>query len=194
MRIDMLEVEVKLPVKDREAVIKSLENDGFVMGKLLRESDEYFDSDFHDFKKCGDAFRIRRTENLETGEKHDMITYKGPRLSSGIKARKELETGVENSDVMEEVMLSLGYRKVDPVVKTRRYYHKDNMTACVDSVEMLGVFLEIEIVVSEEVGYENAEKQIAAKLKDLGLDISDSIKASYLTMVQAYIEKLKNKN
>ncbi len=190
----MLEVEVKLPVKDKEALVCMLEKDGFSSGKLLRETDTYFNADFHDFKKCGDAFRIRRTENLETGEKKDIITYKGPRLSSGIKARKELETGVSDADIMEEVMISLGYRKVDPVIKTRRYYHKGNMTACVDSVELLGVFLEIEIVVSEEIGYENAEKQIAKKLKDLGLDIADSIKASYLTMTEAYRENLKNIN
>ncbi len=188
----MLEVEVKLQIKDKDELISALEKDGFTKGKLLRESDSYFNSDFHDFKKCGDAFRIRRTENLETGEKHDMITYKGPRLTSGIKARKELETGVENSDVMEEVMLSLGYYKVDPVVKTRQYFHNGNMTACVDSVEMLGNFLELEIVVDESVGYDEAEKKIGEKLKVLGHDLSESIKASYLTMVQAYLEKIKN--
>ena len=39
----MIEVEIKLPVRDRRNLQKKLEEDGFVKSHLVRETDWYFD-------------------------------------------------------------------------------------------------------------------------------------------------------
>ncbi|MDO4458675.1 MAG: class IV adenylate cyclase [Clostridia bacterium] len=180
----MIEVEVKIKVNDKAEIIEALKKQGFTKGKTLRESDTYFKAEFHDFIAIGDALRIRRTENLDTGEKEDMITYKGPRLDTRTKTREELETGVEDSDLMEKVFTNLGFEKVNPVVKVREYYHLDNLTACVDRVEGLGSFLELEIIVSENDGMEAATTKISAMLEKLGHNMDETIKTSYLGLIQ----------
>ena len=61
----MIEVEIKLPVRDRRNLQKKLEEDGFVKSHLVRETDRYFNGVDRDFKKTEEAFRIRKTEWLE---------------------------------------------------------------------------------------------------------------------------------
>lgn len=61
----MIEVEIKLPVRDRRNLQKKLEEDGFVKSHLVRETDRYFNGVDRDFKKTDEAFRIRKTEWLE---------------------------------------------------------------------------------------------------------------------------------
>lgn len=141
----MIEVEIKLPVRDRRNLQKKLEEDGFVKSHLVRETDRYFNGVDRDFKKTDEAFRIRKTEWLErsalkedsvlTGdvpEQTTYITYKGPKLGNVGMSREELETTVGDAKVMREILISLGYRPVQSVVKTRQYYSHKDMTACVD--------------------------------------------------------------
>ena len=64
----MIEVEIKLPVRDRRNLQKKLEEDGFVKSRLVRETDRYFNGVDRDFKKTDEAFRIRKTEWLECFE------------------------------------------------------------------------------------------------------------------------------
>lgn len=180
----MIEVEIKLPIHRRSAIERGLNELGFTPGDLIRESDSYFTSDFHDFMKTDEALRIRESENFSKASSTALLTYKGPKLDEVSMSRKELETEVGNADVCCEILYSLGYHKLSPVVKLRQYYHKNNITACVDQVEKLGAFLELEIIVEQESERENALKKIEAILNDLDCSIADTTRYSYLFMIQ----------
>ena len=47
----MIEVEIKLPLFRRSITERALTDCGFKAGNLVKESDFYFTSDFHDFMK-----------------------------------------------------------------------------------------------------------------------------------------------
>ena len=64
----MVEVEVKVAAESLGGLEKKLKDMNFSSGKYLEEKDTYFNSEFHDFVKSGEAFRIRRVLNLETME------------------------------------------------------------------------------------------------------------------------------
>ena len=55
----MIEVEIKLPLFRRSITERALTDCGFKAGNLVKESDFYFTSDFHDFMKTDEALRIR---------------------------------------------------------------------------------------------------------------------------------------
>ena len=55
----MIEVEIKLPLFRRSVTERTLTEFGFKPGNLVKESDFYFTSDFHDFMKTDEALRIR---------------------------------------------------------------------------------------------------------------------------------------
>ena len=205
----MIEVEIKLPVYRRSITEKELSRIGFIPGDLIRESDIYFTSDFHDFMKQDEALRIRTSENLTKGTASCVLTFKGPKIDSVSMTRKELETGVENADICRDILLSLGYQTLAPVKKLRQYYHLDIQSgqeqnknlrfhtcadqndihsscihACVDQVEHLGSFLELEILVEKEASRPYALKKIEAILDDLGYSMADTTRYSYLCMLQ----------
>lgn len=180
----MIEVEIKLPIKERPVIGSRLQEQGFIPGDLVKESDTYFTSKERDIRKRGEAFRIRRTENKTSGETSAVITFKGQKTDSVSMTRKELETGVEDPDICEEIFLSIGLEPMRPVVKLRQYYHRDHMTACMDRVEGLGDFLELEILAADENGKEEALAKIEDMLGKLGYGMEDTTRTSYLTMLQ----------
>ena len=184
----MIEVEIKLPIGDREAVTTNLEKMGFVKGGLVREEDAYFDNHSGQIRKNGEALRVRRITDLLTNQEETVITYKGKKMDQVSMSRKELETGVEDACVCIGIFEALGFQIVEPkVIKTRQEYTLDQMHACVDMVENLGNFLELELVIEKEEGKEAALHEIEKVLQRLGYTLKDTVRNSYLSMLQ-YVE------
>ena len=134
-------------------------------------------------KKTDEALRIRTCENFTTRETTSFLTYKGAKLDTVSTTRKELETRIEDADIAREILISLGYKKLYPVTKLRQYYHKGRMTACVDQVESLGSFLELEILVDSPEQKESALQSIEALLLDMGSSLKETTRKSYLSML-----------
>ena len=171
----MIEVEIKLPLFRRSVTERTLTAFGFKPGNLVKESDFYFTSDFHDFMKTDDNFNTRETASF--------LTYKGAKLDTVSTTRKELETRIDDAETTREILISLGYKRLYPVTKLRQYYHKGMMTACVDQVEGLGSFLELEILVNTLEEKENALQSIEALLLDMGSSLRETTRKSYLAML-----------
>ena len=181
----MIEVEIKLPIEDWESMITSLKKMGFVKGGFVREEDAYFDNDSGQIRKNGEALRVRRITDLLTNQEETVITYKGRKMDQVSMSRKELETGVKDADVCIGIFEALGFHVVPPkVVKTRQEYTFDQIHACMDTVENLGNFLELELVIAEEEGKEAALQEIEKVLQRLGYALKDTVRNSYLSMLQ----------
>ncbi|SHJ86796.1 class IV adenylate cyclase [Hespellia stercorisuis] len=176
----MTEVEIKLPICGRADIEQKLQRIGFLAGRRVEESDVYFNSTLRDFRKTDEALRIRSCDK----GRRAFLTYKGPKVDAVSMTRKELETEVGDGTVCQAILESLGYRPVSPVRKIRQYYQRDGMTACVDEVENLGTFLELEIVVPSEKERETALRQIEKILAELGYSMADTTRVSYLSMLE----------
>lgn len=185
----MYEVEIKLPIFRRSQTQKGLEALGFKPGSLVRESDLYYTSDFHDFMKTDEALRIRTTENLTARTQSSCLTYKGKKIDSVSMTRRELETGVSDGQIAGQILEALGYRHLCPVVKLRQVYQRDQIHACVDQVEGLGSFLELEILVADRADYAPSLRQLEDILLDLGESMEATTTRSYLSMLLAKKEK-----
>lgn len=178
-----IEVEIKIPLKtEKNVLFNQLENLGFSRIKQIRECDTYFNSTFYDFRKKDEALRIRRCEDLQSGEIHSELTYKGPKLDHISMTRKELECKLESPEVLREILETIGINGLYEVDKTRIYYKKDAFTACVDSVNKLGDFLELEVITEEE-NREKALADIIDILERLGYTMAETTRTSYLTML-----------
>lgn len=145
-----VEVEIKLKINSRTDIERVLEETGFVRADLVLESDTYYTSDHHDFAALDEAFRVRSTENRMTGKRSAAITYKGAKMDNISMTRQELETTVGDAKICRKILEHIGFRPVPPVEKLRQYFHRENITACVDTVTNLGDYLELEIIVETE--------------------------------------------
>ena len=179
----MIEVEIKVAVNNPEKLKNSLYELGFVKGELIREKDTYFDTTEDFIRKNDRALRLRSSENLASGELLHSIAYKGPKLDKISMTREELETEITDSQVMKDLLVALGYVKMYSVIKTRQYFTLEDLTACIDSVNDLGEFLELEMVVSEEER-ESTLEHIVEFLEKIGYRKDEIIRTSYLSMLQ----------
>lgn len=184
----MIEVEIKLAVTDSVAVRTKLLQIGFVENRKIEEHDIYFDNEKGYVRENGCALRVRETKNLYSKRVNAQINFKGKKLDSQTMTRQELETSVENADVCRRILEGIGYNPVIPkVVKIRQMLQKDKVTACLDQVQDLGEFLELEILVETEEEREDALGRIEDILKQLGYSIGDTLQTSYLSMLQKKI-------
>lgn len=179
-----IEVEIKLKIEDRAELIKKLQDQHFTAGKTVLESDLYFTSEFHDMKACDEALRVRQVEEKAAGKQKAYLTYKGKKLDTCSMTRKELEVEISDGETGVELLKSIGYKPTTPVEKLRHYFHREQMTACVDRVTGLGDFLELEIIVEDETEREAALREIEILLGKLGYTMQDTTRTSYLSMIE----------
>ena len=181
----MFEIEVKVPLKDAIDTTRQLENIGFHKSQKIREEDHYYDNAASQIKNNGEALRVRHITDLENGVSESVITFKGKKMDTVSKSRKELETGVSDGQLAEQIFAAIGFHKVSPsVIKVRQELMHDDMTACIDQIDGLGSFLELEIVVTGEEEKDDALAKISAVLEKLGYSLSDTIRNSYLALLQ----------
>jgi adenylate cyclase class 2 len=148
----VLEVEAKYRLPDPTAVEDRLRAWGAVLVVDHAEADHYLNAPDRDFARTDEAFRLRRIAE------RNLLTYKGPRHGGPAKARTELEVPCPPGDEAAETLLKLfhhlGYRPTAVVRKRRRMYEwaRDGFTlhACLDDVEGVGRFVELEVVADEK--------------------------------------------
>lgn len=178
----MLEVEVKYAVSDFAPLETALSRLGATLSPPRRDADHYFNAPDRDFARTDEAFRVR-----SIGPKN-FVTYKGPKRDRETKTRLEVEVsladGAETAKEFKRLVTHLGYRSTGVVRKSRRiaHYQRDGFAIqlCLDEVDGIGQFAELEIVAPEE-SYEAAKAAVLAVAAELGLTQVE--RRSYLELV-----------
>jgi adenylate cyclase class 2 len=178
----MLEVEMKFADVDFTQLEKQLREAGARAKAELDESDEYFNAPDRDFARTDEALRLRRIGAA------NFVTYKGPKRDAQTKTRTEIEVPIaEGSHAAEQfarLLQKLGYRPVQEVRKHRRTFHWERggypLEVCLDDVDGLGQFAELEIQAPEEQ-LEAARKVLLETAQALGLTCQE--RRSYLELL-----------
>lgn len=186
----MLEVEVRYRTDDRASVIARLIEIGAIPTQDRIDEDLYFNAPGRELKATDEAFRLRRIGDA------NCLTYKGPKIDKETKTRLEIEVplgaGPETADDATRLLTALGFTPLVVVRKNRRVYQLNRegfaMEACFDDVELVGPFVELEIL-AEEARYESAKNVLLRTAAELGLTEKET--RSYLGMVLAAMGKEK---
>ncbi len=147
-----LEVEQKFAVADRGALERRLAELSPSPGPAEFQVDSYFAHPSRDFARTDEALRLR------TVGESNYITYKGPKLDTTTKTRREIELelpeGADSARHGNELLTALGFTPVAQVRKRRDPRSVDwqnrAITIALDTVEGLGDFVELEILAEDE--------------------------------------------
>lgn len=173
----MIEVEVKARISDFKEMEVKLEKLGAVKSKTEFQEDIYFASPIADYAKTDEALRIRTTNN------DIFITYKGPKLNSEAKTRKEVEMSIESAEKAKDIFTEIGFKPVRTVRKNRQYYNFRNFEISLDDVEGLPPYMEIEVALEDGEDYSDAQSKIFELFKELG--ITDGFeRTSYMELLE----------
>jgi adenylate cyclase class 2 len=181
------EVEQKHPVGDVAALIARLAERGVAIEPPTVQADRYFGHPSRDFGQTDEALRIRSMEG------RSFVTYKGPKIDTTTKTRRELEFPLHDGDadgsLFAELLLALGFRPVATVRKSRRKFHIShagrNVEGSIDDVEGVGTFVELELG-ADEATLEQT-KQIIRELA-AEIELGPIERRSYLEMLLMRIQ------
>lgn len=178
-----IEVEVKYKVANLEDIEYQLIEWGAKLEEIVIQRDLYFNHPSRDFAKTDEAFRIR-----EEGES-TFLTYKGSKISKKSKTRKEIEFKISQAKEAAEMLELLGFKKVLVVSKQRRIYKLDDVNWCLDEVDSLGSFLELEKIVKYKKDIPKTLDSIFELVAKVGLKPKENITTSYLELLLENKEK-----
>jgi adenylate cyclase class 2 len=178
----MLEIEMKFPVADFAPLECTLSAWAAAEAESREEADHYFNAPDRDFARTDEALRLRRIGPA------NYVTYKGPKRDAQTKTRTEVEVPLAEGDGAAQdfasLLTHLGYRPTAVVRKRRTIYRLTRggfaMEVCLDEVEGLGRFVELEILAPEG----QLERARAALLETAGqLGLGASERRSYLELL-----------
>lgn len=165
-----LEVEQKFRVAGFDEIQQHLEELACTCGDSYQQIDRYFAHPSRDFSVTDEAFRVRSASNS------NWITYKGPRLDTTTKSRRELElplpAGATYCDQFVSLLELLGFREVAAVEKRRRKafinWNDSQVEISLDEVLHVGTYVELEIM-TDDSGFSAAKQCLNALAEQLGL-------------------------
>jgi adenylate cyclase class 2 len=176
------EVEQKYRVQQFHAVEVALAELGAVINPALEQTDIYFQHPARDYRVTDEAFRVRRTGS------RNCVTYKGPRIDTTSKTRRELELslpdGPEYHAKFIELLAAIGFDPVGEVRKRRRKafvpWNGSTVEVSLDDVVLVGNFVELELV-ADERGVDESRRILGQLARHLRL--TDQERRSYLELL-----------
>lgn len=183
-----LEIEAKLKIDSHESVIEKLSRLDAEYRYTLRQADYYFDDSQSSMVKGDQCLRLR----VETIKKPDclkgcndecILTYKGAKGGGRYKSREEIETSIDSGESMLTILERIGYSKSLAFDKRRDVWLWGGCEVCLDTLPMIGCFVEI------EGGSEDAVWKVQ---KELGLETLEHEKLSYACLLRAKLDDIKD--
>jgi adenylate cyclase class 2 len=167
----VLEVEVKLPCADLDAVRRRLGELGAEPLGVQEQEDTFFAHPQRDFAATDEALRLRRVgARLE-------LTYKGPKQPGPAKARSEYTIAPESDPTA--MLTSLGFRVAHTLRKRRDAHRLGSVEVALDTVQGVGTYVEVEALGDDA---DAARAQVADAVARLGLDRLPEETRSYLEL------------
>ena len=169
------EIEVKAKVKDFDKIISKLKELGCVLSKPIIQNDYIFNQKGIDLKSQGHDTPVLR---IREQEEKIIFTVKKNRSNELDCIEKEIEVNDKNG--LREILEMLDFEQTVEVHKKRRKGAYDDYEICLDEVDGLGSFIEVEKM-SDEDG-EKVQNELFGFLKKLGIEDEDRVIIGYDTM------------
>lgn len=150
---------------------KVLEMGGTFQGRY-RQSDVYYAHPSRDFAVTDEALRIRTQKGVV------QMHYKGPKIDVTTKTREELGIFIQDQEIMDSILDRLGFHPVMTVSKDREIYLLRGVEICLDNVDGLSTYVELE---SNGEDVDEERNKIMSLMSELGLQGSE--RRSYLELL-----------
>ncbi|MDP3947587.1 MAG: class IV adenylate cyclase [bacterium] len=183
----MREIEIKLRVRDLKALETRIQESGCVLSEPIHQHDVIYSlrgssREFENAKKGDVIVRIRRQDNKAELNLKQQCSNEMDNL--------EYETEVKDPDATHQMLLLLGWRPSVEVKKIRRKGKIGSYEICLDRVEELGDFVELENMTEDDADPNKVREELFGVLESLGL----SRQAEEIRGYDTQIFKLRHPN
>jgi adenylate cyclase class 2 len=162
--VHVREIEVKYRVKDAEGLLAALRARGIELSAPVRHDDQAYAPEGWSY---GDGRLGVSFARLRTVDGAHIFTIKRP--AENALSCDEHETAIADREQMHCAILAMGFYPTVRIIKTRRTAVLGDLSLCVDEVEGVGMFVEVERVVPDGVPGEGVQAELAAFVAALGI-------------------------
>jgi len=179
-----IEVEVRAKIENFGKIKETLKKVGANFIKTENQIDKIFGADKfldaeHKIIEGGLSARIREVDGKSTLEFKEILREKG-----GI----ELNCPIANIKIGEKMLKKLDFEEDFTIRKNREFYSYNGFTICLDKVEQLGNFIEIEKEITSEGKIDETKKECLELLEKIAPG-SEIEKRKYGDLMQELINK-----
>ncbi len=158
------EIEIKVKIDSFEKIEEGLKKLGCEVSEPITQNDVVF------FDKNYDG-KTRNVLRIRTVNDKSILTFKRSTVDELSSIEKEVE--IKNPEIMTEMIELLGYEEYVRVNKKRKKCNYKNYEICLDEVENLGLYVEVEKMSDED--QEIVKQELIDFLVSLGVDISKRV-------------------
>ena len=173
-----MEIEVKARLSDKKGVTERLTALGCSFSEPKTQDDMVWVAQvgtLETFLSNDSFFRVR----VQNGSKV-ILTAKKPKAKTGHASlvKHEYEVVVDSAQEVRGILKLMGLAEAVRVVKVRRTAKYKEYEICIDEIENLGDFIEMEKL-GEEESAQNVQKEMLEFLATLGISSEDVVKKGY---------------
>ncbi len=176
----MREVEVKAKVGSLDMVLERLESLGCTLSQPLTQEDFIFvqsDVDFENIALGTTVLRIR----IQNGGSY--FTLKQSRTNELDCIERVVM--INDAQQMIDIIVLMGYKMVAHVKKERVETKVGHYNICLDRVDNIGSFLELEMLVPDDNMRDDIQVDMFSFLKGFGVHHEDRVLVGYDTMIHS---------
>ncbi|MEK7634893.1 MAG: class IV adenylate cyclase [Patescibacteria group bacterium] len=176
----MREIEIKLRVNNLEEIEKKLKERGCIVSEPISQYDVNYSlkGSRNEFESAQEGDIIIRLRHLK-----DTTQLNLKQQRSGEGDNLEYETEVKDPEAIHKMLETLGWYPAIEVKKLRRKCKLGEYEICLDEVEKLGSFMEIEKMTDDSSNPEKVREELFKEVEFLGLSEKDEETRGYDTQI-----------
>ena len=182
----MYEIEIKFKFKNKTItqIQEMMSRENIEWSQPINQSDTIFLSNKMKEYKIVNGTQILRIREESRGQESATKKILTMKVQQEIALEsKEFELEISNSEQAQLIIEELGFIQFVNVVKSRKKAKVNNYNLCLDEVEGLGTFLEVEYLSKEKVDALEVQNKITEWVEGLGLTDYEINKIPYDTQV-----------
>ena len=181
----MREIEVKAKVRNIKSLIDKAKHLGIIFSDPFAQVDTTYETKLSKHDPDWNIFRIRKQGNKT------ILTMKY-KASTRSRDNHERESIIENALEVADMLERVGYSRGVTIRKNRKIAKYNNLEICLDEVDDLGTFIEIEKLADDNANVDTIQSELWNILLELGIDPKDRVHKGYDSLMYKFI-KTKNK-
>jgi adenylate cyclase class 2 len=175
-----VEVEARFRLGAGCSALDAVARLGLTVGEPVRQDDQAYAPTGWDYGQ--DRLKVTFARLRSEGD-DCLFTVKQP--VTDVSTCIEYECRVDDRDAMHRAILLMGFAPTVRIVKTRQMVQVDERFAlCLDEVEGVGAFLEVEAMTTSDADYDSLRGELEQLVASLELDV-EPCSETYDTLVYA---------
>jgi adenylate cyclase class 2 len=180
----MREIEIKARVFDKPALLALLQSQGVAVSEPVTHHDRVFGV----LDAQGDDENSQPWLRIRTETRGDTVRHLFT-LKKSITNQMdsiEHETEVTDDTELEKIILHSGFTPYSDLTKTRQTAHQGEIEICIDTIEGLGDFIEVEKLTDEDANYDKVAEELWKVLEGFDVKRSNHVTDGYDVLMRRH--------